>query len=65
LRGDLVRDVMSAPVVTAGPCLALDGAMHLMGDRAIGALPVVDGGHVVAILSQSDIVTALAGGRPA
>lgn len=56
---------MSAPVVTAGPCLALDGAMHLMGDRAIGALPVVDGGHVVAILSQSDIVTALAGGRPA
>lgn len=60
-RGDLVRDVMSAPVITTQPGVALADAMHLMGDHAIGALPVVDGGHVVGILTQSDIVAALAG----
>ena len=64
-RGDRVGDVMSAPVVTTGSCVALDDAMHVMGDRAIGALPVVDDGRLVGILTQSDIVAALAGGRRA
>jgi CBS domain-containing protein len=34
--------------------------MHLMVDRSIGALPVVDDERVIGILTQSDIVAALA-----
>lgn len=64
-RGDLVGDVMSAPVITTRPDVALADAMRLMGDRAIGALPVVDDGHVVGIVTQSDVVAALAGRWPA
>lgn len=64
-RGDLVRDVMSSPVVSTGPGVSLAEAMRLMGDRAIGALPVVDGGRIVGMLTQSDIVATLAGRWPA
>jgi CBS domain-containing protein len=31
-----------------------------MADRSIGALPVVESGRVVGILTQSDVVTAVA-----
>ena len=64
-RADLVRDVMSVPVVTTQSCVALTDAMQLMGDRRVGALPVVDEGRIIGILTQSDIVAALAGRWPA
>ena len=51
---------MSAPVISVGPAESLKAATQLMVDRAIGALPVVDDGRVVGILTQSDVVTALA-----
>jgi CBS domain-containing protein len=57
---DLVTTVMSAPVISVGPAETLTAATQLMVDRAIGALPVVDDGQVVGILTQSDVVTALA-----
>ena len=60
-RGEVVGDVMSAPVITTQPGVALADAMQLMGDRAIGALPVVEDGRLAGILTQSDIVAALAG----
>jgi CBS domain-containing protein len=62
---DLVSDVMSAPAVSTEPSAKLTDAMRLMGERAIGALPVVEGGRIVGILTQSDIVAALAGRWPA
>lgn len=66
-----VRDVMSppgkapagarsAPVVSVAPESSLDEALHLMTDRSIAALPVVQGGQVIGILRQSDVVAALA-----
>jgi CBS domain-containing protein len=64
-RGDLVRDVMSSPVVSTRPSVSLAEAMRLMGDRAIGALPVVEGGRIVGMLTQSDIVATLADRWPA
>jgi CBS-domain-containing membrane protein len=64
-RGDLVRDVMSAPVITTRPDVPLADAMRVMGDHAVGALPVVDDGRTVGIVTQSDIVAALAGRWPA
>jgi CBS domain-containing protein len=53
-RPESVGAVMSMPAVSIGPSAAL----RLMADREIGALPVVEGGRVVGILTQSDIVTA-------
>lgn len=52
--------VGSAPAVSVGPELPLDEALHLMTDRSIAALPVVQDGRVVGILRQSDVVAALA-----
>jgi acetoin utilization protein AcuB len=55
-----VAKVMSAPVVSIGPAASLAEAMRLMADRGIGALPVVEGGRVVGMLTQSDIVSTVA-----
>jgi CBS-domain-containing membrane protein len=55
-----VAAVMSSPVVSIGPAAPLSEAMRVMADRCIGALPVVDGGRVIGMLTQSDVVTALA-----
>ena len=57
---DAVATVMSAPAVSVGPGVLLKEAIRLMADRGIGALPVVEDGRVIGILTQSDVVTALA-----
>jgi CBS-domain-containing membrane protein len=62
---DTVAAVMSAPAVSIGPAAPLAEAMNLLADRGIGALPVVQDGHVVGILTQSDVVTAAASRRRA
>jgi len=59
-RTDAVAAVMSAPVVSVGPGAPLQDAMDLMVGRGIGALPVVEDGRVVGILTQSDVLAALA-----
>ena len=58
--GDAAAAVMSAPAVSVGPWVPLQEALHLMVDRRIGALPVVQDGQVIGILTQSDVVAALA-----
>jgi CBS domain-containing protein len=61
LRPDnLVAAVMNAPTVSIGPQTPLAEAARLMADRQIGALPVVTDGRVIGILSQSDVVRAVA-----
>jgi CBS domain-containing protein len=55
-----VAAVMSTPVVSIGPAASFTEAMCVMADRRIGALPVVEDGRVVGILTQSDIVSAVA-----
>ena len=59
-QGDPVAAVMSAPVVSIGPAELLKDAMQIMVGRGIGALPVVQDGQVIGILTQSDVVAALA-----
>jgi CBS domain-containing protein len=58
--GDTVAEVMSAPAVWIRPAQSLKEAMQLMAGRSIGALPVVEDGRVIGILTQSDVVSALA-----
>ncbi|GEP07547.1 CBS domain-containing protein [Methylobacterium oxalidis] len=48
-------------VVTVQPERTLDDAIHLLADKSIGALVVCDPeGHVVGIISERDIMRALA-----
>jgi len=59
-QSDAVAAVMSTPVVWVAPEVPLKQAIHIMADRSLGALPVVDHEQLIGILTQSDIVAALA-----
>jgi len=59
----LVAEVMSAPAVSVDSAQSLREAMELLVGRSIGALPVVKDGRVIGILTQSDVVSALAQAR--
>ena len=58
----LVKEVMTEKVVTTTPDTLLTDAARVMVDRKIGCLPVIEGGALIGILSESDIVSAVAQG---
>jgi acetoin utilization protein AcuB len=51
-----VRDVMSAPAICIGPDVDLEDAARRMLEGKLGSLPVVDGGRVVGILTETDVL---------
>ena len=53
-----VGQVMTRSVVTIGPDRPAREAAQLMLERKIGALPVLDDGHLVGIITETDIVQA-------
>ena len=53
-----VRAVMTSTVVTIGPDDTVSAAARLMLDRRIGALPVLDEGHLVGIVTETDVLRA-------
>jgi len=55
-----VEQVMSRLLVTTWPEAELTDAARVMLDHKIGALPVLDGGRVVGIVTESDFVRAFA-----
>ena len=56
----VVKEVMTSQVVTVAPDAPLSDAARTMVERKIGCLPVVDGGKLVGILTESDFVALLA-----
>jgi acetoin utilization protein AcuB len=52
-------EIMAREVFTAGPDARVRDAARLMFQEAVGALPVVDEGQLVGILTRSDILRAL------
>ncbi len=61
-----VSSVMTRPVITVGPDTPLEEAARIMADRRIGGLPVMDGGRLVGIITETDLfkaLLALLGGR--
>jgi acetoin utilization protein AcuB len=54
-----VESVMSANVLTLGPKDTIFAAADLIRGRRIGAVPIVEGEHVVGILTRSDLLRAL------
>ena len=54
-----VRDVMTWVVVTTHPEASLAHAALIMSERRIGCLPVVDGGRLVGLLTEHDVLKSL------
>jgi acetoin utilization protein AcuB len=59
-----VRDVMSWAVLSVGPDTDLRQAARLMHEQKIGALPVVEAGRVLGILTERDVLRAFAALTP-
>ncbi len=53
-----VKDVMTNDPVTIGPDARLAEAAEQLLSRKIGCLPVLEGGRLVGILTESDFVAA-------
>jgi acetoin utilization protein AcuB len=55
-----VGEVMTKGVIITGPDQEARAAARLMLEHKIGALPVLDGAHLVGILTETDILRAFA-----
>jgi acetoin utilization protein AcuB len=53
-----VGRVMSQSVITVGPDREARDAAELMLEHTIGALPVMDGGHLIGIITETDVMRA-------
>jgi CBS domain-containing protein len=51
-----VREVMSSPAVTVPPEMPLKELADLLVDQAISAVPVVEAGELVGIVSEADLL---------
>ncbi len=60
-----VSDVMSSPVVTAGPSETVAEVTARMGERKVGSVIVVDGERPLGILTERDVVRFAATGGDA
>jgi len=55
----LVGDIMTTDVAVVASVATVDEALELLVRRAVTSLPVVDGGRVVGILSEADVLRHL------
>ncbi len=59
LGGLTVRDIMTWAVITVRPESGIRQAARLMREQKVGALPVVEAGRVVGMLTERDLLRAL------
>jgi CBS domain-containing protein len=57
-----VRDAMHAPTVTAAPDTTVRDAANLLRGHSIGCLAVMDDGHLVGIVTISDLLEQIGRG---
>jgi CBS domain-containing protein len=58
--GTRARDLEQGEVVTLRPDDSIEHAADLMAQHKVRRLPVVDGGHILGMVSQADVVKAVA-----
>lgn len=56
MAGETAAEIMTADPVTVEPGLGVTEAAHIMVERGIGALPVVDEGKLVGIVTEGDLI---------
>jgi acetoin utilization protein AcuB len=59
-----IRHAMTWAVVTISPGAPLAQAAAVMADARVGSLPVVDGNRLVGIITERDVLKALASTLP-
>jgi len=65
LRQVVVKEAMSADLFTTTPDAPVAEAARVMIERRIGCLPVLDGGKLVGIVTETDFVRLIADGKSA
>jgi CBS domain-containing protein len=55
--------VMSTPPIVVSPDASVGQAAHIMAEKKIGCLPIVDGDELVGMLTETDILHLVAGVR--
>jgi len=63
LRQVVVKEAMSGELFTTTPDTPVAEAAHMMIERRIGCLPVLDGGRLVGIVTEADFVRLIAEGK--
>jgi CBS domain-containing protein len=53
----IVADAMSSPAITVRPDDPVKEAIRLLDTHSLTALPVVDGGRLVGVLSEADVIS--------
>jgi CBS domain-containing protein len=51
-----IKEIMTEHVITISPDASVKKAARMMIDQKIGCLPVVDGGKLVGLLTETDIL---------
>ncbi len=54
-----IKQVMASPVITVGPDTPVEEAARIMADNKIGGLPVMEGGNLAGIITETDIFKVL------
>jgi len=65
LRQVVVKEAMSADLFTTTSDTPVAEAARVMVERRIGCLPVLDGGKLVGIVTETDFVRLIADGKSA
>jgi acetoin utilization protein AcuB len=58
-----VEEVMTSPAITCSPDLTVRQAANLLRGRTMGCLPVLEDGKVVGIVTTTDLLELIGGGR--
>jgi len=58
-----VSELMTTAVITVNPMLLVEDAARLMLQERISALPVMDGGRIVGIITETDLLALLVRGN--
>lgn len=59
-QGRTVSDIMSRGVISVSPDTSAEEVAHLLANRRIRRVPVVEGDRLVGIVSRSDLVRQIA-----